>query len=239
MRKKVLVLFAMLSLVTLGANAQIFVGGSFGFSSTTLDTGGSSKSGTSFKIMPEVGYQVDKKLAFGVQAGYARGYAALGSLTTSDMKGLVSGAVSMAMDVKDEDMKMSSFMFAPFVRLTLVEMGPASIFVEGAICYSSITTDMPSMGSLGSSLGSGSSSSSGLGSGPGASSSSSELKITAFDIAIRPGVACNIGKKMTAMVKIGTLGFISAKEKETDMKITRFGLTMDSYNLLLGLNYKF
>ena len=41
------------------------------------------------------------------------------------------------------------------------------------------------------------------------------------------------------MVKIGTLGFISAKEKETDMKITRFGLTMDSYNLLLGLNYKF
>ena len=32
---------------------------------------------------------------------------------------------------------------------------------------------------------------------------------------------------------------MSAKEKESDIKITRFGVNVDSYNILFGLNFHF
>lgn len=217
--KKSLFLLAMLALSTLGVNAQVFVGGSFGFTSSKLSNdAGYDKDGTSYQIMPEFGYQIDDNLAVGIQVGYAHGYAAFGSLSATDFLSTATNLISMSADISEDDVKLNSFSFAPFVRYNLVEMGPANIFIEGAIRYSSITTDdTPQV----------------QGQGGG------EVKFNAFEVNVRPGVSCKVGENLSVLAKIGTLGFLSAKEKESDMKITRFGLSADSYNLLLGLNYHF
>lgn len=209
----------MLALSTLGVNAQVFVGGSFGFTSSKLSNdAGYDKDGTSYQILPEIGYQMDENMAIGIQIGYAHGYAALGSLSTTDFMNTATNFISMAADISEDDMKMNSISFAPFIRYNVLEMGPAKIFVEGSVRYSNITTD---------------------GSPSVQGKSTGELKFDSFEFNVRPGISCKLGEKMSVLAKVGTLGFLSAKEKESDMKITRFGLSADSYNLLLGLNYHF
>lgn len=217
--KKSLFLLAMLALSTLGVNAQVFVGGSFGFTSSKLSSdNGADKDGSSFQILPEIGYQMDENLSIGIQLGYAHGYAAFGSLSTTDFMNTATNFISMAADISEDDMKMNSISFAPFIRYNVLEMGPAKIFVEGSVRYSNITTD---------------------GSPSVQGKSTGELKFDSFEFNVRPGISCKLGEKMSVLAKVGTLGFLSAKEKESDMKITRFGLSADSYNLLLGLNYHF
>lgn len=217
--KKSLFLLAMLALSTLGVNAQVFVGGSFGFTSSKLSNdAGYDKDGTSYQILPEIGYQMDENMAIGIQIGYAHGYAALGSLSTTDFLNTATNFISMAADLSEDDVKLNSFSFAPFVRYNVLKMGPANIFIEGSVRYSSIKTDdTPQV----------------QGQGGG------ELKFDAFEINVRPGISCNLGGNLSVLAKVGTLGFLSAKEKESEMKITRYGLSADSYNLLLGLNYHF
>ena len=217
--KKSLFLLAMLALSTLGVNAQVFVGGSFGFTSSKLSNdAGYDKDGTSYQILPEIGYQMDENLSIGIQLGYAHGYAAFGSLSTTDFMNTATNFISMAADISEDDMKMNSISFAPFIRYNVLEMGPAKIFVEGSVRYSNITTD---------------------GSPSVQGKSTGELKFDSFEFNVRPGISCNLGGNLSVLAKVGTLGFLSAKEKESEMKITRYGLSADSYNLLLGLNYHF
>ena len=67
----------------------------------------------------------------------------------------------------------------------------------------------------------------------------SESKLDVIEIALRPGVSFNLNNNISLIAKLGSLGFMQAKEKESDMKLTRFGLDMDSYNLMFGLNFHF
>ena len=223
MRLKLFMLFSMLTMVTIGVNAQYYVGGSVGFTTTKLSRGGSDKSGSSFKILPEFGYKMDEKISFGVQLGYSHGYASFGSLTASDIKNSLSNLVSIYGDISDDDVKMNSFTIAPYIRYNFVEFGPAKLFVEGSIGYSHIKTDgLPSIKVSGS--------------GSSGSLSNAEAKLNAFEIAVRPGISVDINKSLSAIAKVGSLGFLTAKESNSDMKITRFGFSVDSYNILLGIN---
>ena len=150
MKKKLFVLFALLACITT-ANAQIYVGGSFGFTSTTIDSGGSDESGSSFKIIPDVGYQIDDKLSVGVQVGYSHGMASFGSISVTDIKSLISTMAGAYIDINNEDMKLNGFTISPYVRYVALDFGKANLFVEGYIGYNSITTDStPKVGSSGS-----------------------------------------------------------------------------------------
>ena len=216
--KKKMLLLAMLALSTLGVNAQYFVGGSFGFTSSKLSNGGADQDGSSYQILPEFGYQLDEKLSVGIQVGYAHGYAAFGSLSTTDFLNTATNFISMYTDISEDDMKLNSFSFAPFARYNVLELGPANVFIEGSVRYSSITTDgTPRIGGRG----------------------GGDMKFNAFEVNVRPGISVKLGENLSVLAKVGTLGFLSAKEKESDMKITRYGLSADSYNLLLGVNYHF
>lgn len=216
--KKLFALVCLLACMTT-ANAQWYAGGSIAFTSSKIDYGTTDKSGSSFKILPDVGYQYSDDLSFGVQLGYSHGLASFGSLTVSDLKGIVSSFGSMVSDINDEDMKLNSITIAPYVRYNAFSFGKAKCFVEGYIGYDRITSD-------------GTPNTSG-------EITNNEMTITAFEIGIRPGVALSVTDNLDLTCKLGAIGYINGKEKESDVKITRFGLSADTYNLMWGLNFRF
>ena len=69
MKKKLFVMVALLACMTT-ASAQWYVGGSFGFTSSKIDNGNTDQSGSSFKIIPDIGYKIDDRVSAGVQVGY-------------------------------------------------------------------------------------------------------------------------------------------------------------------------
>lgn len=216
MKKRIFMLVALMACIAT-ANAQWYVGGTAGFTSTKVDFGGSDQSGTSFKIIPEIGYKVDDAFSVGVQVGYAHGLAAFGSLTVSDLKGIVTTAASAATDLAEEDMKLNSFTIQPYLRYNVVNFGKAKLFLEGYVGYTNINMKDES----------------------GSSNVADETKVNAFELGIRPGVSISLSDKLDVVGKIGTLGFLSAKESESDVSLTRFGLDVDSYNVLVGFNFHF
>lgn len=218
MKKKVILLVALLACMTT-ASAQMYIGGSLGFSTSKVDNGNTDQSGSSFKLLPDIGYQVDDNMSVGVQIGYSHGMCSFGSLNVTDVKSALGSMVSTMADINDEDMKLNGFSISPYIRYNMVNYGAASLFIEGYVGYDNISTDGLSL-----------------------SSSSSNQKVdkmtfNAFELGLRPGVSLKIGSKLEAICKLGAVGFISAKEKESDLKITRFGVDVDSYNLLLGFNF--
>ena len=219
MKKKIFALVVMLVGITMGASAQYYVGGSLGFTSSKLSTGGHDQDGSSFKLMPEIGYQLDQDISIGVQIGYSHGYAAFGSLTVTDIKAAMNTGISTMMDINEDDYKLNSFTFAPYVRYTFARYGKVNLFFEGSVGYSNVKSD-DTPNTNGNATG-------------------NEAKIDAVEIALRPGVSFQLSDKVSLLAKLGSVGFMQAKEKESDMKITRFGLDMDSYNILFGMNFHF
>lgn len=100
-----------ISFVALAANAQVYVGGGLGFSSVTpshhedVDV----DDVTTFSIVPEIGYQLDDKLAVGIGLGYTH--------------------------VKNGDAKGDAFSIEPYARYTFAKLGTVDLFVEGGLGY--------------------------------------------------------------------------------------------------------
>lgn len=216
MKKKIIALVALLACVTMGASAQVYVGGSLGFTSSKIDQGGHDQDGSSYKIIPEIGYQLDDDLAVGLQIGYAHGYASFGSLNVTDVKALMNTVVSTYADINEDDMKLNSFTIAPYLRYNVLKFDRVKFFIEGGVGYTSIKTDQTP-----------------------AQAGGNEAKLNLLEISFRPGVSIDLSSNISLMAKIGSLGYMEAKEKESDQKLTRFGLDIDTYNLLFGLNFKF
>ena len=53
---KKIVLSIIVALIAITANAQVYVGGTFGVGSDKVETEGAEVKNTTFKILPEVGY---------------------------------------------------------------------------------------------------------------------------------------------------------------------------------------
>ncbi len=211
---KKIALFTLFTLLTININAQFYIGGSFGYTSTKVSNGDNDQSGSSFKIMPELGYYLSEKISLGVQAGYSHGYAAFGSLTATDLKSAINIISSTYADVSEETMKLNSFTVTPYIRYNALGLGRLHLFIEGAAGYTNIKSD----GIIA------------IGEQP-----KQEIKMDAFEIAVRPGITLNLYDHINVLVKLGSLGFISAKDKESDMKITRYGFDLSSDNILIGL----
>jgi hypothetical protein len=215
MKRKIFALVVLMTCFTLGVSAQYYVGGSVGFTSSKMDNGGADQDGTSYKILPEIGYQLDDQMSIGLQIGYSHGYAAFGSLTVTDLKAAMNTMVSTYADVYEDNMKLNSFTFAPYIRYNMLKLGKADIFVEGSVGYTNVKADGDPR------------------------NANRESKIDVIEIAVRPGVSYRFNESLSAIAKLGSLGYMNAKEKESDLKITRFGLDCDTYNIMLGLNFHF
>ncbi|MDR2037972.1 MAG: porin family protein [Bacteroidales bacterium] len=120
--KKIFITFAVLLTVVFVSNAQLFVGGSLGLSTT----GGKEKTGSNsvdkestfgFEISPKVGYYLSDKFAIGgeVTLGFE-------SEKTPDANG--------GDDQKDN---FFSWGIAPFARYSVAEFGKFSVLLEGGV----------------------------------------------------------------------------------------------------------
>lgn len=107
--KKIL-LMAAFAVASLSANAQAWIGGSLGFDYEKYKDVDAK---TSFSIAPTVGYNLDEKLALGLELSLAFGNEGVSYLYANN---------------KTQDIKV-----APFVRYTFAKAGMASFFVDGGV----------------------------------------------------------------------------------------------------------
>ena len=109
-RRKLYCILMFLMLYGFTANAQVYVGGTFGFTSRK-DVNGVSKS--NFTIVPEVGFRLNEKFSIGMNLGYRkRG-------VTDD------GSFSYTCD------KYVSFGIAPYIRYNLYQYSKIRVFTDG------------------------------------------------------------------------------------------------------------
>src|SRR5574344_673462 len=117
MKKLLLVVVAMFAVANL--NAQVYVGGTVGLTHSKVSDGDASAKGTSYKIVPEIGYRLSDKIAIGASLGYMKGAAALGSFDASDFTQLAKTIAGVGLNVaSDFDNNLKSYRFAPYVRYT-------------------------------------------------------------------------------------------------------------------------
>ena len=106
--KKIMMTLAAIA-VAATMNAQMYVGGTLGFTSEKADFDG-AKATTNFTIKPEIGYNLDENLAVGLALGF-----------TSDKAG-------------DAD-AVTTFEIAPYARYTFAKLDKVNFFVDGEVSY--------------------------------------------------------------------------------------------------------
>ena len=103
------------AMVAMTMNAQVYVGGSVGFGSAKL---GSGDSESTYKIAPEVGYNLNDQWAVGVGIGYQKGTCNFGHLDFNPGKTEV-------------------FVVNPYVRYTFLESDIVKLFMDGELGFAS------------------------------------------------------------------------------------------------------
>lgn len=98
--------------VAMSMNAQVYLGGSVGINFWNSQKNAGDISETTFKILPEIGYNINDKWAIGTVIGYE-----------SDKVNGVQG------------MSESAFTFNPYARFTFLKSGKVSLFVDGGVDY--------------------------------------------------------------------------------------------------------
>lgn len=97
-------------------NAQWYVGGSVGFGSAKVG-GGDNES--TYKIIPEVGYNLNQNWAVGIALGYQKGSASFGDFNFAPGKTEV-------------------FSVSPYARYTFVNSDLINVFCDGGVAIASV-----------------------------------------------------------------------------------------------------
>lgn len=114
MKKILMTLFVAAMAMTV--NAQVYMGGSVGIGSVKL---GSNDAETTYKFVPEVGYNLNNEWAIGLTFGYQKGACTL-------------GYGNYGQDVSTELVQVS-----PYVRYTAVRTNLVNVFVDGGVGFGS------------------------------------------------------------------------------------------------------
>ena len=223
MKKKIMAV--LLAAFAMTANAQVYVGGQVGFTSSSVKVGENSISGTSFKILPEVGYKLNDQWAIGMQVGYSQGYTAFGTFDVNDLRSLAKTAAGAVLDIMGSsdgaEVKLNAFRVAPYARYTFLKAGSFDFFLEGGVSFTNIKAkNLNRM----------------IGFLP------EDPSINAIEVAVRPGITFNINDHAQVVAKIGALGYQNAKLDmggEIKPSLNRFGFEVDGDDLSLGFNYQF
>ena len=211
---------AMMLLFSTEAFAQFYVGGSAGFASTTVTAEGVSMSGSTFKILPEFGYQINDKMAVGAQVGYMNGPGALGSFDPNDIKGLGYAVADAAVGIYSNErmggMKFGGFRVAPYFRYTFYSNHLVEVFADAAIAYTGGNVKQYDRSEeVWEDLGSAS----------------------VIEAGIKPGFKVKVSKNFHLVGRLGSLGYQSLKVKDAPYSVSRFGLDVDGSNILFGFVY--
>ena len=171
------------AIVAVSASAQVYMGGSVGISSVKLGGGDSE---TTYKLLPEIGYNLNDKWAIGAYVGFGKG--------TCDMQ-------SNPFDNNTQEY----FTIQPYARYTFVKSQYVNVFMDGGLGY----THYNDVANL-------------------------------FQVGLRPGVAVNLGAKLSFVTQFGFLGY---NNLDPDMdgadSSTAFGFDLSGENITFGLYYNF
>jgi hypothetical protein len=102
------------AIAAVSVNAQVYLGGSVAFEAWSSQKNVGDKSETVFKIMPEIGYNLNEEWAIGTVIGYE-----------SDKFAGVNG------------MSETAFTFNPYARYTFAKLGKVNLFVDGGVDFTS------------------------------------------------------------------------------------------------------
>ncbi len=131
--KKVLLTMATM-FVALCANAQFYGGGTLCYKSVDVPGKSSKSSATSFKIAPELGYNINEMWAVGVGVGYMS--TNMATQTTGNIGGFLDVTTTAKLE-KD----VTILTFSPYIRNTLVKSKIANLFVDGMFNYTKVDYD--------------------------------------------------------------------------------------------------
>ena len=245
MKKVILTLAAVLTVV--GAQAaskgfnkkNIYLGGSVGYTSTSvkadvIDDNTSqvsqvSNDGSSFKLIVDFGYDLDKKNSIGAQVGYFTGLALMGSMDVNNLNEFILAAAGGYSDMQkgQQDLDISGFRFAPYIRHNLISNKVFDIFIEGAFGYESIKATQKGTNGQGQVRDAGN-------------------KIALVEIVGRPGILFKLDKNFSFLTKFGSIGWqhmktsaINGNTNAAGNEASRFGLSASSGSLLMGIQYHF
>lgn len=217
--KKIISLAAAAMLLLAGneAYAQFYVGGSAGFASTTVKVSDVSLNGSTFKILPEVGYQFNDKMAVGAQVGYLNGPGALGGFDPSDLKGLGLAVADAAMgaisNTQVMGIKFNAFRVAPYFRYSFYSNNLIELFADAAIAYTGGNLKQYDK--------------------------SEEVwnnkgSVSIIEVGVKPGFKVKVSDNFQLVGRLGSLGYQNLKVKDMPYSASRFGLDVDGANILLG-----
>lgn len=108
MKKKIMMAFAA-ALIAVSANAQVYLGGNFGIASSKLAGG---ESVTTYAVLPELGYNVNRDWAVGTTVGFGKGD-----------------------PVSIEDNSRNYITVSPYARYTFFHSKMVNVFVDGGFGY--------------------------------------------------------------------------------------------------------
>ena len=199
-------------------NAQLYIGGTFGFTSTnnkTEVTAGTTTSTevttTRYNFTPEVGYKLNDKMAVGMTIG---------------LSGFSRENPVVAPTTKDEDTQFR-LEFAPYFRFIFANWGKVSLFADGEVgFYTGTTKNEVTAGTT----------------------VSTENKEHGFHIAVKPGIMYQPTKQISLVAKLGNgFGFwnevterpVTAPVTDDKTTVNTFGLNLSSLGLSIGAYYNF
>ena len=233
MKKVILTLAAVLTVV--GAQAaskgfnkkNIFIGGTAGFTSTSVKQpdgqgGTASTDASSFKLIADFGYDLDKKNSIGLQIGYLSGLASLGSFDNVYLSDLLWAVGGTAADQQKGNADLSGFRIAPFVRHTLVSNKTFDLFVDAVLGFEVAKQKVSADDGTGAIVDQGNSA-------------------NLFELVIRPGFAFKLSKELKFVTRFGSAGYQSMKTKvfqgnqsADGPETSRFGFSASSGTLFFG-----
>lgn len=195
------------------ASAQLYFGGSVGFTSTTLVNGNNKTSGSSYKLSPEIGYQINDRIAVGGTVTIQRGLPYLGSFDTNDLKGFITAAGSTSMDLQADNTRYNGFRIAPYFRYIIVDTRRFDLFVDAVIAYGSLSAQNKDSNNVWQDGG----------------------KYNLLEFCARPGFRLKFdGGRFSIVGRLGSLGYQTLSQANTTTKLNRFGLDVDTNNIMLG-----
>jgi long-subunit fatty acid transport protein len=210
--KKVFLLMVVAVFGMTTANAQLYLGGSLGFESEK-EKEAESKT-TTFTIAPEVGYSVSDKLDVGIS---------LGILNSKLEKSFYE---FQGMNAFFDEVKLSGWEVAPYVRYNMVQFGNFSVLAKASIAFGGGKATVKIAGQ------------------------EQEGKLSIIGVNIAPVLKYTLSDKFDLLANLNfmSVGFNQQKVKDGETT-TNFGLNVDSNDVAnlnggevpftIGFAYKF
>ena len=117
---------ALVAMMTMTANAQVYVGGGIGFQTSSND----GNSETTIKILPEIGYSINDKFDIALTIGLSHANSNGDYFEGSQNFDVVGGAF--------DDVNRNAFTLNPYVRYKFAKTGDFTFFIDGGFSFTRI-----------------------------------------------------------------------------------------------------